>query len=237
MNTHDRLEDQDHDHDRDGDQARPASETPSPGSRPLGFWLKVVDRRIAAEIDAILADHGVTRRDWRRLDLVAGEVRDERMAARLDAHPHKLDDLVELGWVSGEPGAWMLTATGRETLDALTARVQAVRDRVRSSVSDDDYAITVASLEAIARELGWDGPVPERDDWRGRRGRRGPRSGGRPGMRRGMGARRGVPPWFADAPHGGPAHPKGDVHVHVHLHDEGHRRGHGRDWGHHRHGR
>lgn len=236
MNTHDRFEDHDHDHDHD--HASPASETPTPGGRPLGFWLKVVDRRIAAEIDAILADQGVTRRDWRRLNLVAGEVRDERMAARLDAHPHKLDDLVELGWVSGEPGAWVLTATGRETLDALTARVQAVRDRVRSSVSDDDYAATVASLEAIARELGWDGSMPEPDV---RRGRRGPRSGGRPGMRRGVGARRGVPPWFADAPHGGPARPKGDVHVHVHLHDDGrrhgHRRGHGRDWGQHRHDR
>ncbi|MGR0218573.1 MarR family winged helix-turn-helix transcriptional regulator [Agromyces sp. ZXT2-6] len=237
MNTHERFED--HDHDRDDDQAGPDSETPAPDHRPLGFLLRVVDRRIAAEIDAVLADQGVTRRDWRRLNLVAGEVRDERMAARLDAHPHKLDDLVELGWVSGEPGAWALTATGREALDALTARVQAVRDRVRSAVSDDDYVTTVASLEAIARALGWDGSTPEPGV---RRGRRGPRSGDRRAMRRGPGARRGVPPWFADAPHGGLARPKEDVHVHVHLHDDdgrrhGHRRGRGRDCGHHRHDR
>ncbi|WP_430647077.1 hypothetical protein [Agromyces sp. GXS1127] len=243
MNTHDGFDDHDHDRPADSNGANDARETPAPGIRPLGFWLKVVDRRIAAEVDAAFADQEADLRDWRRLNLIAGEVRDERLEARLAARPHKLDDLVERGWVAGEPGTWSLTDAGREALDALTERVQVVRDRVRSAVSDEDYATTIASLEAIARELGWDESSPEP---RGRRGRRRPGFGGgfgpgfgpAPWMRRG--GRRGMPPWAAGAPYGEPMrHPSAfddsrghDVDPCEHPHDRrrgGYGRGRRRD--------
>ncbi|WP_353814464.1 MarR family winged helix-turn-helix transcriptional regulator [Agromyces sp. SYSU T00266] len=237
MSTHDEYEDHDHDRPGDADGANDAPETPAPGIRPLGFWLKVVERRIAVEVDAALADQGVTRRDWRRLNLVAGEVRDERLAARLAARPHKLDDLVERGWIAGEPGAWTPTDAGRKALDALTERVQAVRDRVRSAVSDEEYATTVASLEAIARELGWDESMPEPRRGHGRR-RPGFAAGFGPGpwMRRG-GPRWGMPPWAVGAAHGGPMrHPWAFDDRHGHdvdpcEHERGGRR-HGRGRGH-----
>ncbi|GAA1058118.1 hypothetical protein GCM10017608_05210 [Agromyces luteolus] len=236
MNTHDEFDEHDHDRPGDADGASDAPETPAPGIRPLGFWLKVLERRIAAEVDAALAEEGVGLRDWRRLNLVAGEVRDERLAARLATRPHKLDDLVERGWVTGEPGAWTLTDAGREVLDRLTERVQAVRDDVRSAVSDEEYATTVASLEAIARELGWDESTPEP---RRGRGRRRPRLGDDPGfgpapwMRRGRG-RWGTPPWAVGGPHGGPMrHPSAFDDHHGHDVDacEHERRRHGRGHG------
>jgi|GEM_PF-1949507 len=221
MNTHDRHEHRDHpDAPGDFDGVDDAPATRAPGIRPLGFWLTVLDRRIAAEVDAALADEGVTRREWRRLNLVAGAVRDERLAARLAARPRKLDDLVERGWVGGERGDWTLTEAGRAALDALTARVQAVRDRVRSAVSDEEYATTLSSLEAIARELGWDESMPEPRRGRGHRRCR--------GHAHPHGHRNGEGP--------GHARRQDDVHVHVHLHDRAHargRRGHG---GHDRHG-
>ncbi|MRX43646.1 MarR family winged helix-turn-helix transcriptional regulator [Agromyces kandeliae] len=243
MDTHDSYEDHDH-HDRpgeadDADGARDAHEPPAAGVRPLGYWLKVVERRIAAEVDAALADEGVSLRDWRRLNLVAGEVRGERLAERLAARPHKLDDLVERGWIVGEPGEWTLTDAGRDVLDALTERVRAVRDRVRSSVSEEEYATMTASLEAIARELGWDESTPEPRRRRGGPGfRRG--FGGRPWMRRGA-TGWGAPPWAVAAPHGGPMrHPSAfdhrpgdDADACEHGHDA-HRRGRGHG---HAHGR
>ncbi|MGR0318746.1 hypothetical protein [Agromyces sp. ZXT2-3] len=235
MNTHERFEDHEHDRPVETPGAGASPETPGSGIRPLGFWLKVVDRRIAAELDAALADRGVTRRDWRRLNLVAGEVRDERLEARLAARPHKLDDLVERGWVTGGPGAWSLTDSGRGALDALTTSVQAVRERVRSAVSDEEYATTVASLEAIARELGWDGSTPEPGRRRGRRVPGFGAFGRRSWMHHGDGARRGLPPRAVDESHDhdrwrgqGHGHRRGpgwdrrreDVHVHVHLHHD-----------------
>ncbi|WP_438853515.1 MarR family winged helix-turn-helix transcriptional regulator [Agromyces sp. M3QZ16-3] len=257
MNTDDRFQDHDHDHDHDGPghadganeapQASDAPETPTRGIRPLGFWLTTVDQRIAAEVDTALAEEGVGLRDWRRLNLVAGEVRDERLAARLAARPRKLDDLVERGWITGEPGDWTLTDAGRETLDRLTELVQGVRDRVRSAVSDEEYATMIASLEAIARGLGWDESTPEPRRGRGRRrpgfgpgGPGGPGFGPAPWMRRG-GARGGIPPWAVGGPQGGPMrHPSAFDDHHGHdvdpcehehggrRHGRGRRRGHGR---------
>ncbi|HET6673519.1 MAG TPA: hypothetical protein VFG92_09100, partial [Agromyces sp.] len=73
------------------------------GHRPFGFWLKLVDRRISEQFETLFADDGITRRDWRMLNLLAGEVRDERLTERLLSKPHALHRLVERGWVAGFP--------------------------------------------------------------------------------------------------------------------------------------
>lgn len=44
----------------------------SASPRPLGFWLKVIDRRLDEAMGDLFAEEGITRRDWRRLNLVAG---------------------------------------------------------------------------------------------------------------------------------------------------------------------
>ncbi|WP_308797667.1 MarR family winged helix-turn-helix transcriptional regulator [Agromyces silvae] len=140
----------------------------SAGGRPFGFWLKLVDRRLSEEIERVLADDDLTRREWRALNLLAGTARDEHLAAKLEAKPGLVHGLAERGWVEGTPPT--LTPAGREALDRLSERVGAVRARVAHAVSPEDLATTVATLEAIARELGWDEsqPMP-----RGRRGGRG----------------------------------------------------------------
>lgn len=92
-----------------------------------------------------------------------------------------------------------------------------IRSRIADAVPAEDYATTVATLEAIARELGWDG---EAVSMRGG-DHHGPPMGGRshrPGVGRGRAG--------------------DEVHVHVHVHgdrehrgdrhrghDRGHRRG------------
>ena len=200
--------------------------------RPFGFWLKLVDRRISEQMEELFSADGITRRDWRMLNLLAGEARDEQLAERLRSKPHALRRLVERGWVAGFPP--QITESGREARDRLETQVTTLRERVAGAVPADDLATMLRSLEAIARELGWDEsqPLP-----RGHRGGRrfGRRShehherAGRFGQRRhGFGG-------FDDdaasehrASHSGFGHrrrgfgPRGarqDVHVHVHLHD------------------
>jgi hypothetical protein len=254
MNHHHDHHDDPADHDPADHDAAPAagdnetdegSEPTAP--RPLGFWLKTVDALIDREFEAAFADLGVTRRDWRLLNLIGGEVRDDRLRARLDARPHRVLPLVERGWVAGEPGAWTLTDEGRDALASLGERVGEIRSRVGGAVSSDDYATTMASLEAIARELGWDEARLDARPYAGRRGRgpwgmppwAGHRRTGRPPFA--PGAYGGAAPWGADeherCGHRGPGRTDhasghatpatGDVHVHVHLDDpRGRRRGH-----------
>lgn len=237
MNSHTN----DHDHDHADDHADEQAEPTGPAApRPLGFWLKAVDRLIDREFETVFADLDVTRRDWRLLNLIGGEVRDERLRAKLDARPHRLDPLIDRGWVAGEPGAWTLTEAGREALSTLGERVGAIRSRVGGAVSSEDYATTLASLEAIARELGWD--EADADAWRlaarqGRRGRGGPwgmrpghgaRGFGRPPFGPGFGPAAEATPWgpdrHEDCPHPGHAH--GRRH-HDREHADGEHAGHG----------
>ena len=39
-----------------------------PERKPIGYWLKELDRRIEETLDHTLADEGVTRRDWQVLN-------------------------------------------------------------------------------------------------------------------------------------------------------------------------
>jgi hypothetical protein len=132
------------------------SNTSMPTSpRPLGYWLRVIDRRLDDSMRELFAADGVTRRDWRRLNLLAGAVSDPRMSEKLAARPERVRPLIDRGWVSGEPGAWRLTEAGEAARASLHERVTSLRARVTGAVSPEDFATTVASLEAIARELGW----------------------------------------------------------------------------------
>ncbi|MDF2576153.1 MAG: hypothetical protein K0S05_3065, partial [Agromyces sp.] len=135
--------------------------------RPLGFWLKVVDRRISEEMETLFEADGITRRDWRMLNLLAGTAQDEHLADRLHAKPQVLHRLVERGWVAGFPPE--ITDTGREARERLETKVTALRQRVAGSVPPEDFAITMRSLEAIARELGWDETQPPPRGGRGGR--------------------------------------------------------------------
>jgi hypothetical protein len=38
--------------------------------RPIGFWLKLVDRLIDESFDSLLEEHGVTRRQWQLLNVL-----------------------------------------------------------------------------------------------------------------------------------------------------------------------
>lgn len=214
------------------DQNTPEGNEPDEtGRRPFGFWLKLIDRRLSEEMETLFAADGITRRDWRMLNVLAGEVHDERLAKRLHAKPHALRHLAERGWVAGFPPE--ITDAGREARDRLETQVTALRERVARAVSPEDFATTLRSLEAIARELGWDEsqPLP-----RGRRGGR--RFGGRTHEHHEGAERFGH--WhgfgrFEDAdeqeycsPHArfghrrhgfGPRGDRQDVHVHVHLHN------------------
>ena len=217
----------------------------TPTDRPFGFWLKVVDRRLAEEMETLFAADGITRRDWRLLNLLAGTANDERLAERLRAKPHALHRLVERGWVEGEPPA--ITDAGREALARLEQQVSGLRERIAGAVPAEDFATTVRTLEAVARELGWDESQPLPRGKRGGRrhgwGRRhgfgphgfGPHGFGREGFGREEFGREGFGPrgfgreGFAPRGHHGfGPHDHQDVHVHLHVHDDRKATGHGR---------
>ncbi|MGW9269793.1 hypothetical protein [Microbacterium sp. NPDC055599] len=142
------------------------TETPQP-PRPFGFWLKAVDRLMAAEFAAAFDDEGITRRDWRLLNVVDGSVERER-----PLRAHKLRRLIDRGWVVTDGEGWSLTDDGRAAKERLGALVDGIRAKVVDAVPTDDLATTLASLEAIARAFGWEEGTPLPRTHRGPRGHR-----------------------------------------------------------------
>ena len=95
------------------------------------------------------------------------------------------------------PGYWLRAMEYRK--HALTREYRAsLGEKARDGVSDEDYATTMATLEKMARNLGWD------DSQAGERGHFGPRFG--PGYGRGMGR-----PHFGHRGFGS-GHPEGAGH-------------------------
>ncbi|HET9142137.1 MarR family transcriptional regulator [Actinophytocola sp.] len=123
--------------------------------RPIGYWLKEVDRLIDADFTRQLAGEGLTRRHWQVLNVlatgVAGQDELDRALAPFltGAEPSTAPVLAELagrGWVTGHT----LTDAGRAAHTAVADRVRAGRLRLTEGISAEEYATAVAVLERMA---------------------------------------------------------------------------------------
>jgi len=205
--------------------------TTSHESRPLGYWLRAADHLISRQFATALEGESVSRREWMLLNVIDGSVDAPDLADRLQRGGKRLRRLEDRGWITKTDEGWTLTDEGRTAKARLAEIVDGIRARVADAVSPDDYRTTIASLEAIARELGWDESI------------RMPFGPGRRFTRRGFGPRFGrrhgfgpdlVPP-FAPGFHAEDGDEGHGPHGHEH-HDHGHHshghHGHGRSHGH-----
>lgn len=140
--------------------------------RPLGFWLKLVDSLIDEHFAATLDEHGVTRRQWQVLNMLARRPATERELinalapyfASADEPPsvtEHLAELVESGWIAHEGEYYSITDRGSNSLQTLSELVEQIRERCGSDLSAEEYATTVASLERMALNLGWTSDEPQ----------------------------------------------------------------------------
>lgn len=134
-------------------------------SRPIGFWLKLVDRLIDEHFVEVLEEHGVTRRQWQLLNVLsAGEAPVAQLDAAVEPYLDGSDDgsaaehlteLIESGWVDATPGGYELTERGSTAFTRLSDVVDQVRSTLAGDIAEDEYATTLRTLEAMARNLGW----------------------------------------------------------------------------------
>ena len=134
--------------------------------RPIGFWLKLVDRLIDEHFAEVLEEHGVTRRQWQLLNaLSAGEATVEHLDAAVapflaggeaESSVEHLTELIESGWVSTTATGYELTSRGQLAFAKLSEVVGQLRGSAAEGVSAEEYENTIAVLERMARNLGWD---------------------------------------------------------------------------------
>ena len=131
--------------------------------RSVAYWVNLVDALVEQAADDAFDDSGLTRRHWQVFTVIADGVRsvsdaDERLSTVLGGRGSTyslVDDLRRRGWVSGADTELLVTVAGEEAYDELRAIVARNRERIASGIAARDYEVTVATLERIARNLGW----------------------------------------------------------------------------------
>jgi hypothetical protein len=133
--------------------------------RPIGYWLKVVDKLVDEQFAQTLDEHGVTRMQWQLLNVLTRstatvEQLDAAVAPFLAADGattsiDHLSELIESAWVDATPTGYELTERGRAALERLTTVVATQRTEMSAGVTEPDYLTTIATLEQIATNLGW----------------------------------------------------------------------------------
>ena len=130
--------------------------------RPIGYWLKLLDNLIEKQFATTLDEHGVTRRQWQLLNVLARsnasiEQLDEAIAPFLDgaeSAAEHLSELIESAWVDATADGYELTDRGRTAFSTLAEVVGKQRAAVAQGIDEGEYAATVGVLERMARNLG-----------------------------------------------------------------------------------
>ena len=140
--------------------------------RPIGFWLKLVDRLIDEQFSSTIEEHGVTRRQWQLLNVLSrGGASVEQLDAAItpfltapaesedapESAAEHLTELIDSAWVDATPTGYELTDRGRAAFTRLADVVAENRGIVARGITEPEYGATVAVLERIARNLGWNG--------------------------------------------------------------------------------
>ncbi|GAA3394070.1 MarR family winged helix-turn-helix transcriptional regulator [Cryptosporangium minutisporangium] len=128
--------------------------------RPIGYWVKSVDRLLEEAFALTLTERRIARRHWQVMNLLAADAHSgariaDELAPFLGGEavsvPEVLADLQRQGWVTDEPYA--LTQDGQEALRGLRAEVAALRQRATEGLSEDDYLTTVTTLRRMSENL------------------------------------------------------------------------------------
>ena len=131
--------------------------------KPIGYWLKELDRRIEETLDRALAGEDVTRRDWQVLNAL-GPAPTPREAVVETLRPFwgveavdpdaVLEALVVRGWALHDPAdRYLLSPEGEAARAGLLERVKELRGAIADGVTPEQYNTTIDTLRRMAENL------------------------------------------------------------------------------------
>lgn len=131
--------------------------------RPIGYWLKQLDRLIEATFDRTLADQALERRDWQVLNaLRSAPLGTSGLADTLRPFWGQgtvtleavVDRLTGRGWIAADEDCrYALTPAGEAAHTNVTGRVQETRQRMLEGLTAEQYRATVDVLSRMAANL------------------------------------------------------------------------------------
>jgi DNA-binding MarR family transcriptional regulator len=133
--------------------------------RPIGYWLKKLDRLIDGQFERQLGDAGLSRRQWQILNLLQGGARSmPELQAELEPFlqdaPDELDDaitgLLSRGWADSQNAVISLSETGEAQFGLVTANIAELRQVLAAGISPAEYQATIDVLSRMAVNLEGD---------------------------------------------------------------------------------
>jgi DNA-binding MarR family transcriptional regulator len=130
--------------------------------RPIGYWLKKLDRLIDGQFERQLGDARLSRRQWQLLNLLVDGPRSvPELQAELEPFlqdaPDDLNDalsgLVNRGWADSQDNIVTLTETGQTQFSLVKAKVAEVRQALMVGISPQEYQATIDVLSRMAANL------------------------------------------------------------------------------------
>jgi DNA-binding MarR family transcriptional regulator len=131
-------------------------------ARPIGYWLKRLDRLIDAQFERQLGEAGLSRRQWQLLNLLEDGARSvpelqAELKPFLQGAPDELSEalsgLVTRGWSDSQDNIVSLTETGQAQFGLLEAKVAELRQALMAGISPEEYQATIEVLARMAANL------------------------------------------------------------------------------------
>ena len=130
--------------------------------RPIGYWLKKLDRLIDAQFERQLEEAVLSRRQWQLLNLLEDGPRSvpelqSELEPFLQDDPDDLSDalsgLVTRGWADSQDNIVTLPETGRAQFGVVKAKVAELRQALTAGISADEYQATIDVLARMSANL------------------------------------------------------------------------------------
>ena len=131
--------------------------------RPIGYWLKHLDRLIEDAAERTLTEEKLTRRHWQILNTLRESPQDEAgltdvirpfWTADAITLAEVTTDLTTRGWLTrDETGRYALTSAGEQAHAEVREKVNGIRTTFLTDLTEADYHRTVATLRQMAENL------------------------------------------------------------------------------------
>ena len=131
--------------------------------RPLGYWLKHLDRLIETAAERTFAEQELTRRHWQIMNVLRESPQQETgltEAVRPFWGPGAITldevtgELTRRGWLTqDDAGRYTLTPAGQAGHAAVETKVRGIRSTVLTGLTEQDYHATVQVLQQMAENM------------------------------------------------------------------------------------
>jgi DNA-binding MarR family transcriptional regulator len=134
--------------------------------RPIGYWLKKLDRLIDGQFERQLGEVGLSRRRWQLLNLLEDGPRSvpelqSALEPFLQDDPDDLSDalsgLVTRGWADPRDNIVSLTETGQAQFKLIKVRVAELHQSSMVGISPEEYQAAIDVISRMAANLSADG--------------------------------------------------------------------------------